>query len=44
MAGGVLVIVGAVLFFSATGSGPTYVPVVTTTPTATASPVPAPTH
>lgn len=42
MAGGVLVIVGAVLFFSV-ASGPAYVPVVTTTPTATASPVPAPT-
>jgi hypothetical protein len=44
MAGGVLVIVGAVLFFSATGGEPAYVPVVTTTPTATASPVPAPAH
>ena len=34
-----LVIIGAVLFFIATGnSGPVYVPVVTTTPTATAAP------
>lgn len=38
MTGAVLVIVGAVLFFSSTGSGgPAYVPVVTTTPTATSS-------
>jgi len=45
LAGGGLVIVGAVLFFSVTGSSaPTYVPVVTTTPTATASPAPAATH
>lgn len=42
LAGGVLVIIGAVLFFSVTGSsGPTYVPVVTTTPTPTSSPAPA---
>lgn len=42
LAGAVLVIVGAVLFFGSTGSnGPTYVPVVTTTPTATSSPPPA---
>ena len=42
LAGGVLVITGAVLFFSVTGSsGPAYVPVVTTTPAATGSLVPA---
>ena len=41
LAGGVLVIVGAVLFFSVTGSsGPTYVPVVTTSPTATFPSIP----
>jgi len=44
LAGAVLVIVGAVLFFGSTGSnGPAYVPVVTTTPAATSSPAPAPT-
>lgn len=43
MAGGVLVIIGAVLFFSVTGSSePRYVPVVTTTPVATASPTMTP--
>jgi hypothetical protein len=36
LAGGMLVIGGAVLFFIATGSGPTYVPVLT--PQATAAP------
>jgi len=46
LGGGVLVVAGAVLFFSVTGSsGPAYVPVVTTTPvpatTATPSPSPA---
>lgn len=42
LAGAVLVIVGAVLFFGSTGSnGPAYVPVVTTTPAATSSPAPA---
>jgi hypothetical protein len=42
LAGAVLVIAGAVLFFGSTGSnGPAYVPVVTTTPTATSSPAPA---
>ena len=36
-------IVGAVLFFIATGSnGPAYVPVVTVTPTATPAPAPSP--
>jgi hypothetical protein len=47
LGGGVLVVAGAVLFFGVTGSsGPTYVPVVTTTPsaTATAPPAPAATH
>jgi hypothetical protein len=45
LGGGVLVVAGAVLFFSVTGSsGPTYVPVVTTTPAASpaASPSPGP--
>jgi hypothetical protein len=41
LAGGVLVVAGAILFFGATG-GPTYVPVltpqVTATPTATHAP------
>jgi hypothetical protein len=42
LAGAVLVIAGAVLFFSSTGSGgPAYVPVVTTTPAATSSSAPA---
>jgi hypothetical protein len=42
LVGSALVIVGAVLFFSVTGSnGPAYVPVVTTAPTATSSPAPA---
>jgi hypothetical protein len=42
LAGAVLVIAGAVLFFGSTGSGgPAYVPVVTTTPAATSLPVPA---
>jgi hypothetical protein len=41
MAGALLVIVGAVLFFSSTSNNePTYVPVVTTTPTATSTLVP----
>jgi hypothetical protein len=41
LAGGVLVIIGALFFFAATAdSGPTYVPVVTTTPNATATPTP----
>jgi hypothetical protein len=45
LAGAVLVIVGAVLFFSSTGSsGPTYMPVVTTTPTAMSSPGPSASH
>jgi hypothetical protein len=40
--GGVIVAFGAVLFFSVTGSnGPTYVPVMTPAPTATAAPLPA---
>jgi hypothetical protein len=39
LAGGIIVAVGAVLFFSVTGSsGPTYVPVVTVAPSATVSP------
>jgi hypothetical protein len=39
LAGGILVIVGAVVFFSATGSGaPTYVPVVTVSPAPTVGP------
>jgi hypothetical protein len=46
LAGGVLVVAGAVLFFSATGSGPTYVPVltpqVTAVPSATAPPTAVP--
>jgi hypothetical protein len=42
LTGAVLVIAGAVLFFSSTGSGgPAYVPVVTTTPAATSSSAPA---
>ncbi len=42
LAGAVLVIVGAVLFFSVTGNnGPTYVPVVTTTPAPTGSAAPS---
>jgi hypothetical protein len=41
LAGGVLVVLGAVLFFTATGAdGPAYVPVVTTTPAPTASAAP----
>jgi hypothetical protein len=41
LGGAGLVIVGAALFFSATASnGPTYVPVVTTTPAPTVSPIP----
>jgi hypothetical protein len=40
LGGGLLVIVGAVLFFAATGSGPTYVPVLT--PQVTASPTATP--
>lgn len=41
LAGAGLVIVGAALFFIATGSNrPTYVPVVTTTPTATPAATP----
>src|ERR1035441_6019169 len=46
LAGGVLVVAGAVLFFSATGGGPTYVPVLTTqvtaVPSATAPPTAVP--
>jgi hypothetical protein len=44
--GGVIVAIGAVLFFTATSSGPTYVPVMTPSPapTATATPFPAPTR
>jgi hypothetical protein len=42
--GGVLVAIGAVLFFTATGSGSTYVPVMTPSPTATATPFPAATR
>jgi hypothetical protein len=42
LGGGLLVVIGAVLFFAATGSGPTYVPVltpqVTSTPLATTHP------
>jgi hypothetical protein len=39
MAGGVLVIIGAVIFFSVTSSGgPTFVPVLTPSPTATVTP------
>ena len=37
LGGGVIVAVGAVLFFTATSSGPTYVPVLVPSPTATAS-------
>jgi hypothetical protein len=41
LAGGVLVIIGALFFFAATAdSGPTYVPVLTTPPTAAATPTP----
>jgi hypothetical protein len=43
LAGAVLVIAGAALFFSATASsGPTYVPVETTSPTPAASPTATP--
>ena len=42
LAGGVLVVAGAVLFFSVTGSsGPTYVPVLTPQITAVPSPIPS---
>jgi hypothetical protein len=42
LAGGMLVVAGSVLFFTATGSsGPTYVPVLTPSPTATATIGPA---
>ena len=46
LGGGVIVAIGAVLFFTAASSGPTYVPVMTPspTPTATATPFPAPTR
>jgi hypothetical protein len=45
LAGAGLVVIGAVLFFSSTGSnGPTYVPVVTTTPAPTGTPVPSTKH
>jgi hypothetical protein len=46
LVGGVIVAIGAVLFFTATSSGPTYVPVMTPwpTPAATATPFPAPTR
>jgi hypothetical protein len=42
LGGGVIVAVGAVLFFTATSSGPTYVPVLAPSPTATASPASVP--
>ncbi len=44
LVGGVLVVVGAVMFFSATDNngGPTYVPVVTVSPTATTVPTTMP--
>jgi hypothetical protein len=48
LGGGLLVVIGAVLFFLATGSGPTYVPVltpqVTSSPAATTNPAPTATH